>query len=209
MLLEYLTTETGEQIVSLGLPRETGEVFKMKVRVWRCRICGDSYIGVVPPANCPFCGAHAEYLIPAEEWDNPQVENLNDQDRANLAKALEIENSNTAFYRCAAEKADEIGDFEGFATFKALSKVENEHASTIRKMLGLPKPGSEPTEQCHDAYIDNVKESLQRETRATGFYAESAITAADPRVKEVFAALALIEADHLQLDEDKLAKLEL
>lgn len=180
----------------------------MKVRVWRCRICGDPYIGVVPPANCPFCGAHAEYMIPAGDWDNPQVGSLNDQDRANLEKALGIEYSNTAFYRCAAAKADEAGDFEGFATFKALSKVENEHASTIRKMLGLPSPESEPTEKCHDSYIDNVKESLQRETRATGFYTESAAVAADPRVKEVFSALSLIEADHLQLDEDKLAQLE-
>jgi rubrerythrin len=180
----------------------------MKVRVWRCRICGDPYIGAVPPSNCPFCGAHAEYIILASDWDDPKVENLNDQDRGNLEKALGIENSNTAFYRCSATKADEEGDFEGFATFKALSKVENEHASIIRKMLGLPKPESEPTEECHDAYIDNVGESLKRETRATSFYSDSAAVASDPRVKEVFAALVLIETDHIQLDEDKLAKLE-
>jgi rubrerythrin len=180
----------------------------MKVRVWRCRICGDPYIGAVPPANCPFCGAHAEYIILASDWDDPKVESLNDQDRGNLEKALQIENSNTAFYRCSAGKAEEEGDFEGFATFKALSKVENEHASTIRKMLGLPKPDSEPTEECHDAYIDNVRESLEREKRATGFYAASAEAASDPRVEEVFAALSMIEADHIQLDEDKLAKLE-
>lgn len=180
----------------------------MKVRVWRCRICGDPYIGAVPPSHCPFCGAHAEYIILASDWDNPTVKNLNDQDRGNLEKALEIENSNTAFYRCSSAKADEAGDFEGFATFKALSKVENEHASTIRKMLGLAKADSEPTEECHDAYIDNVKESLERETRAIGFYAASAAVAADDRVKEVFTALSIIERDHLQLDEDKLAKLE-
>ena len=180
----------------------------MKVRVWRCRICGDPYIGVVPPSNCPFCGAHAEYIILASDWDDPRVKDLNDVDRGNLEKALAIENSNTAFYRCSSGKADEEGDFEGFATFKALSKVENEHASTIRKMLGLPKPDSEPTEKCHEAYVDNVKESLERETKATRFYADSAAVAADPRVKEVFGALPLVEADHIQLDQDKLARLE-
>ncbi len=180
----------------------------MKVRVWRCRICGDPYIGAVPPSHCPFCGAHAEHIILASDWDDPVVGSLNDTDRSNLEKALGIENSNTAFYRCSAAKADEAGDFEGFATFKALSKVEGEHASTIMKMLGLPKPGSEPTEKCHDAYIDNVRESLKREKNATKFYAESAEVASDPRVKEVFSALTMIEADHIQLDEDKLAKLE-
>lgn len=180
----------------------------MKVRVWRCRICGDPYIGVVPPTNCPFCGAHAEYIILASDWDDPRVAGLNDQDRGNLEKALGIENSNTAFYRCATAKADEAGDFEGFATFKALSKVEAEHASTLRKMLELPRPEAEPSENCHEAYIDNVKESLNREKAATKFYAGSAEVAADPRVREVFTALTMIEADHIQLDEDKLAKLE-
>ena len=75
-------------------------------------------------------------------------------------------------------------------------------------MLGLPKPDSEPTEKCHEAYVDNVKESLERETKATRFYADSAAVAADPRVKEVFGALTLVEADHIQLDQDKLARLE-
>lgn len=180
----------------------------MKVRVWRCRICGDPYIGAVPPSNCPFCGAHAEYMILAADWDDPRVGDLNDTDRGNLETALGIENSNTAFYRCSAGKAEEAGDFDGFATFKALSKVENEHASTLRKMLGLSKPDSEPSEECHEAYVDNVKESLNREMRATAFYSKSAEAATDPRVKEVFTALALVEADHIQLDEDKLKKLE-
>ena len=25
------------------------------VRVWKCRVCGDVYIGILPPAECPFC----------------------------------------------------------------------------------------------------------------------------------------------------------
>lgn len=180
----------------------------MKVRVWRCRICGDPYIGAVPPTNCPFCGSPAEYIILASDWDDPKVESLNDADRANLEKALGMENSDLAFYWCSAQKAEKAGDLESFATFKALSKVEHEHASTIRKILGLPSPESEPTEGCHDANIDNVRESLERERGATRFYSECAAAAADPRVKEVFTALALVEADHVQLDEDKLAGLE-
>lgn len=179
----------------------------MKVRVWRCRICGDPYIGAVPPSNCPFCGAHVEYMVLASDWDSPAVGALNETDKANLEKALGIERSNTAFYRCSMSKADDAGDFEGFATFKALSKVENEHANLLRKMLGLgPQEGQ--TEECHSAYADNVRESLEREIKANRFYAESAAEAVDPRVKEVFGALSLIEADHIQLDEDKLAKLE-
>ena len=37
------------------------------VKLWRCEICGDPYIGEEPPPNCPFCGAHRRYIKEAEE----------------------------------------------------------------------------------------------------------------------------------------------
>jgi len=34
----------------------------MMVKLWRCVICGDPYVGANPPPNCPFCGAHEVYI---------------------------------------------------------------------------------------------------------------------------------------------------
>jgi hypothetical protein len=43
-----------------------------KVRVFRCKICQEGYIGEEPPSRCPFCGAPKRYFIPAEEWDQSE-----------------------------------------------------------------------------------------------------------------------------------------
>ena len=31
------------------------------VKLWRCEICGDAYIGEIP-RHCPFCGAHQAFI---------------------------------------------------------------------------------------------------------------------------------------------------
>lgn len=178
----------------------------MKMKIYRCLICGDAYVGYEKPLNCPFCGAHEQYLVDASEWEdkNKGVE-LTEVSKRNLEKALELEISNSAFYRCAAEKAqDKV--LQGM--FKALSKIEAEHASTICKVLGIPKPDITKVEvHCSKNDIENVKESSERETRASSFYAKAAEEATEPRVKELFTALVEIEKDHLDLDHQQLERL--
>ena len=70
----------------------------IKVRVFRCKICRDPYIGEAPPSRCPFCGAPECYFIPAEEWNPSEyIFEISDISKANLKAALELELSNTAF----------------------------------------------------------------------------------------------------------------
>ncbi|HOZ61231.1 MAG TPA: hypothetical protein PK914_03830, partial [Smithellaceae bacterium] len=72
------------------------------VKLYRCTICGDAYIGENPPANCPFCGAHIEYIKEAKDAVvNFDVE-LGARDKANAEHALQVEVSNATFYACAA-----------------------------------------------------------------------------------------------------------
>ncbi|MDZ7798682.1 MAG: hypothetical protein U5L76_03645 [Patescibacteria group bacterium] len=104
------------------------------IKLYRCEICGDAYIGDEAPTNCPFCGAKQKFIKEAKEAKvNFDVE-LNEKDRANVERALEVEISNVAFYKCAEEKTD---DEEGKILFKALKKVEAEHASVWKKILKL------------------------------------------------------------------------
>ena len=73
------------------------------VKLWRCEICGDPYIGESAPDNCPFCGAHKKYIKEAKEAKvNFDVE-LNESDKENVKRALQVEISNAAFYFCAAK----------------------------------------------------------------------------------------------------------
>ncbi|MEE9912039.1 MAG: ferritin [Deltaproteobacteria bacterium] len=170
------------------------------VKLYRCIICGDAYIGANPPSNCPFCGAHVGYILEAKEaqvnFDVP----LSAKDQAKVEHALKVEISNSAFYACAANQTN---DPEGKILFKALGKIEAEHASIWRKILKLG-PVAPGADACHTENVENLKESHERETRAIAFYRTSAADADHPRIRQLFEALVEIETDHLHLSEERL-----
>ena len=170
------------------------------VRLWRCEICGDPYVGDKAPANCPFCGAKKKYIKEFKDAEvNFDVE-LNETDKANSEHALEVEISNAAFYFCAAEKTD---DEEGKKLFKALGKVEAEHASVWKKILKLDEiPKGD--DGCSDDYKTDLEDSHARETKAIEFYKKAAAESENPRVKEIFVAFVVVETDHLKLSEERL-----
>lgn len=170
------------------------------VRLWRCEICGDPYIGETPPNNCPFCGAHQKYIMEARDVKAVFDVDLTEKDRANAERALQVEVSNSAFYFCAADKTD---DDEGKLLFKALGKIEAEHASIWKKILRLEST-PKGSETCHVRNRENLEESHAREERAINFYRASAEASDNPRLKQIFEALVEIETDHLHLSEERL-----
>ena len=170
------------------------------MKLFRCRICGDPYLGAAPPSFCPFCGAPEKYMVPAEEYvDRNDVPNLSERSRTNLEKALQLEVGNASFYMCASNCAP---DPLSQAMFKALSKAESEHASLICKILKVKKPEIKPDETaCRKDPKANFADSHEREKRAVAFYSASANEATEDRVKEVFNALTEIESYHIALSE--------
>lgn len=170
------------------------------IKLWRCEICGDPYIGDEAPSNCPFCGAHKKFIKLAKEAKVNFDLKLNEKDLANAKHALEVEVSNSTFYFCAAAKTD---DAEGKLLFKALGKVEAEHASIWKKILKLDKI-PQGNDQCHSKNKENLEDSHAREARAIGFYSKAAKESADPRMKQIFESLVEVETDHLHLSEERL-----
>ena len=170
------------------------------VKLWRCEICGDPYVGNSPPSNCPFCGADIKYIKEAKDAVVDFDVGLSEKDMENAKHALQVEISNAAFYSCAAKKTD---DEEGKLLFKALRKVEAEHASVWRKILKMDSmPGG--TDSCSTDNTENLEESHSRETRAIEFYTKAAAESENPRVKEIFRAFVEVETDHLKLSEERL-----
>jgi rubrerythrin len=170
------------------------------VKLWRCEICGDPYIGITPPANCPFCGAYKKHMKDVKLAEvNFDIE-LTEKDKANVEKALQVEISNASFYFCAAKKTNNA---EGKLLFKALGKVEAEHASVWRKILKLDNVprGEDP---CHTDNKENLQESHDRETRAIDFYRKAVGESENVRVKQIFEAFVEVETDHLHLSEERL-----
>ena len=175
-----------------------------KLKVYRCRICGDPYIGLEAPTQCPFCGAAQRFFVEAQDW-NPDEFNvtISEVSRKNLEAALQLELDNAAFYDCAKNAADKANDHYSLAKFKALMKVEREHASAISKFLKITRPELEK-QACNANAKANTKEGWEREDRAIKAYAKFRDEATEPRLKEFFEVLVEIETDHLDLHADYL-----
>lgn len=171
------------------------------LKVYRCWICGETYLGEEPPTDCPFCGADKEFLKPGEEYVEPDIE-LSPRSKENLERALELEVSNASFYFCAYRNADGPRT-QGM--FKRLAKVESEHAEAICKFLKIDLPKiSKDSKECSETVMDNVKEAHGRESRAIDHYRQFAEEAVEPRLKEFFEALVEIESDHLELHQNEM-----
>ncbi len=168
------------------------------MQLYRCRICGDPYLGSAPPSFCPFCGAPERYMVLAEDYqDRNYIPDLSPRSRENLEKALALEVHNAGFYFCASACSPEP---LSQAMFKALGKIEAEHATLIAKLLRVPKPEIKPDEKaCLKDPKLNFASSHERETRAVAFYSQAAAEAGEDRVKEVFTALSEIESYHIAL----------
>jgi rubrerythrin len=172
------------------------------MKTFRCRICGETYLGYEKPTNCPYCGAHEEFLVPGADWkDEFNVEDMTDISKANLEKTLGFEVSNAAFYLSASAKAKSQNlELEGM--FKRLSKIEAEHASTVKKFLKLDSV-PEAFEEASDSILENLKAAASREQRAMDHYRQFAKEATEPRLKEFWIELVAIEGDHFEIDTEE------
>lgn len=169
------------------------------MKMYRCRICGETYLGAESPSHCPFCGAHRELIVDTADYpEDINTVQLTEIERADLETAIEIERSNTRFYLALAQR----GDSRKLANaYKRLASVEAEHCSLFCKLSGQPKPADlrEPGDEL-GSWDADIDESARRERRASELYAEFAARATAPRLLEVWTAVSAIEADHIELD---------
>ncbi len=172
----------------------------MQLKMYRCRICGETYLGYEEPGNCPFCGAHVEFFVAPEQYDAAiNRVDLTETERGDLDSSIELEHANTRFYLGMAERKD---NDTLRSAYKRLAKVEAEHCSLFCKLAGVPKPADllVPGETT-GSWAGDIAESAARENRATALYASFAARATSPRLREVWEAVSAVEADHITLDE--------
>jgi hypothetical protein len=169
------------------------------MKLYRCRICGETYLGSEKPSHCAFCGAHAELIVLTEDYpEDVNAISPSESERADLDASIELERSNTRFYLAMAARKDNP---KLSSAYKRLAKVEAEHCSLFCKLAGVPKPADllEPGDELGSWEAD-IDESLRRENRASMLYGEFAGRATTPRLIEVWVSVAVIETDHIELD---------
>ncbi len=170
------------------------------MNIYRCRICGETYLGNEAPSQCPYCGAHRELLVDTIDYPEDINEvHLTEIERDDIMKSIDLEHSNARFYfGMGTHKADNP---KLASAYKRLAKIELEHAELFCKLAGVPLPSDiqDPADVTAD-WCSNIEESINREQQASRFYAKVSSRATNERIKEVFAAVRDIEDDHINLD---------
>ena len=172
------------------------------MKTYICEICGDAYVGDERPTQCPFCGAKRNFIKEGKEARpivNETIE-VNEKERENLMRTLELEMHATAIYQCMATKAE---GYEIKAMYKRLAKIELEHAVIVTKILKIEKPEMVEV-TCFDEAVDNFNETIKLEDNASKLYMQFAQEATEPNVKKFFGALTIVEKEHIELIKEYL-----
>lgn len=167
---------------------------------YRCRVCGETYLGKAKPENCPYCGAQKKYLKKMENYDRLMPEEVSDKSRENILEAIELEIDNAQFYDCAARNTEDESEA---AIFKRLKKVEAEHAEALAELIDVEEKELSQIEECSEDALENYRDAHDREERAIKAYGQFASEAEEPEIEEFFNAIIEVEQDHLVLSDRK------
>ena len=173
------------------------------VQVFRCKICGEAYVGNSKPTHCPFCGAEVKWLIDAKEYKEPALPELSEISKKNIEFSYNLEINAAKIYHCMRKRSK---DEFIIGMMKSLSKVELEHAEVLGKLIGKDPSCKIPFEEdlCTEDKTESLNKTKELETDAIAHYKKFFEEATEQRVKDVFEALIAVEQDHLNLTEKEL-----
>lgn len=173
------------------------------MKIFRCRICGEAYLLGRIPSHCPVCGAHERWLVTASSYVEPEIPELTETSRKNLEFTYDLEINASRIYHCIRKKTrDEFI----LGMFKAIAKVELEHAELVGKLIGKD-PGCDipfADELCTEDRDESLNKTKLLEANAITHYTRFLKEATEPRVIDIFKALIEIESDHLALVKENL-----
>lgn len=168
---------------------------------YKCRICGETYLGEKKPEDCPYCGADKVYIREIKDYDRLKPKKVSKQSEENIKEAIELEIDNAKFYYCASKKTH---NNQESAIFKRLGKIEAEHAEALSELLEIEEKEIPSYEECSENATKNYQEAKNREERAIDHYKQFLEEATESELEEFFEALVEIESDHLELSKSKI-----
>jgi rubrerythrin len=172
------------------------------MKIFRCKICGEAYIGE-KSLYCPACGAHEKWQVAASAYVEPEIPGLTEISRKNLKFTYDLEIKASQIYHCIRKKtADEFI----LGMFKAISKVELEHAELVGKLIGRD-PGCDilfSEKLCTADRDETLSTTKLLEEDAIKHYSRFLREATEARVIDIFQALIEVENDHLALVKENL-----
>jgi rubrerythrin len=167
------------------------------MKLYICEICGDAYIGVEKPSDCPFCGAKESFIKNGAEAQ-PIAEiktEITELSKKNLMETLALETRANAIYLCMAGEAK---NYQIMKMYKRLAKVELEHAIIVTKLLNIVMPEIK-SENCSSEDLENFQKTIELEDHAIELYKKFAAEAGEAHVRKFFGAIMQAEMGHIEL----------
>lgn len=172
------------------------------LNIFRCKLCSEAILAEHKSSTCPFCGAHDDFIIHAQDWkDENNIKELSGIERENFKMAMKQELENVGLYKCSASYTQSA---ENKAIFSSLSKIEMEHAFLISKILKMPKSDISLQDTCFRLDAENLKNLFNQEEKTKKFYIKAYNQATKPRIKEIFFGLIEVEGDHAELLKERI-----
>lgn len=167
------------------------------MKTFICEICGEAYIGIEKPTDCPFCGAKGNFIKSGSEARPIMNEKneISEISKNNLMETLVLEMRANAIYICMAGKAQE---YKIKSMYERLAKVELEHAIIVTKLLGIAMPEINP-ESCADELEENFKRTIELEDHASELYKKFVLESKEENIRKFFGALLQVERGHIEL----------
>ena len=167
------------------------------MKLFRCSLCANAYLGDSTLSHCPFCSVDGRHLLPATEWQDIVVSELSVQSQGNLEQAMQLEADAAKFYNVAYETASDPL-FE--AMFSALSRMEYEHAATIARLLDVdvPAPAEAPS---FVSAVEYLAAANKLEKKIARFYKTAAREANEPDIKTLFTAFGEAAREHTNISK--------
>lgn len=171
------------------------------MQIYRCLICGDTFVMQSKPENCPYCGSGDSYIVLTLDYPaNINEISTTTQEYADLLHAAQLEYTNASFYT----ELGKINHDSALASlYRHLAKIENEHLIVFAKLMKQPKDSLDFDRGAvipKDTWDDNIAISTAQEIDARDFYNLAADRSITPRVIQVFEAIAEVEQSHIEVD---------
>ena len=167
------------------------------MKIFKCVICKNPYIGKEKPSNCSYCGVFSRFFQEAGKIsdDNPFFDNETEN---YMLRIYEDKSKNRIFYKKALIN---IGSEKLKNLVSAFENIENTHIQILED-LGISKNLTEKNPHVYRFEEDNITEVFQRKKSLVNFQKKILKRIYDPSLVVLLDALSEAEEAHLKILEN-------
>ncbi|MFW6013801.1 MAG: hypothetical protein ACOCZ6_04055 [Nanoarchaeota archaeon] len=166
------------------------------MKIFKCRICKNPYLGKESPSNCAYCGVFSKYLKETGRI-NEEHPYLDNETGNYMLRIYEDKLKNRIFYK-EAKKHMINGSLKSL--LEIFQRVEETHIKIFEGM-GFNKSLPEKRPHVYKFEEDNLTEIFTRKKNSIEFQKKILKRIYDPYLVELLDALSGAEESHLEILE--------